>query len=199
MQESNTKTTSAFSLLALLLAAAAFKEELKELYLPFPHVSLFSIVVIIIVLVSALLVLYLIIDLKAGTVLEERLNTSRLKLVLDHAFLFLVILLIFFVIAELIIQLLNLTMGYQQVPILLSSIAAGVLVGLRAIFDKRQYEKYLGTLSEEERLIKLKISSARSYLSTISSPKLKSDIESDINRFKKELDSISLRRTKKAK
>lgn len=197
MQELNTKTTSAFSLLALLLAAAAFKDELKTLYLPLPHVSLFSVVVTIIILVSILLVLYLIIDLKTGTVLEDRLNTNRLKLVLDHAFLFLVILLIFFVLAEVIIQLLNLTLGYQQVPILISSALAGVLVGIRSVVDKRQYEKYLSTLSEQERLIKLKLLSARSYLSTINSPKLRADIENDVARFEKELSKIASDTTKK--
>jgi hypothetical protein len=197
MHESNTKTTSAFSLLALLLAAAAFKDELKGLYLPLPHVSLLSVVVVIIILVSALLVLYLIIDLKAGTVLEKRLDTDRLKLVLDHAFLFLVILLIFLVLAEVIIQLLNLTIGYQQVSLLLSSIAMGVIVGIRTIIDKRQYEKYLNTLSEKERLIKLKIMSARSYLSTINSPRLRLDIESDISRFEKELSNIASQASEK--
>lgn len=197
MQESNTKTTSAFSLLALLLAAAAFKEELKGLYLPLPHVSLFNVAVVIIILVSVLLVLYLIIDLKAGTVLEKRLETDRLKLVLDHAFLFLVILLVFLVLAEVIIQLLNLTIGYQQVSILLSSIAIGVMVGVRTIIDKRQYEKYLNTLTEQERLIKLKMMSARNYLSTINSPRLRSDIESDISRFEKELSNIASRASEK--
>ena len=199
MQESNTRTTSAFSLLALLLAAAAFKDELKAIYLPLPHVSLLSVFVVVTILVSTLLVLYLIIDLKTGTVLEQKLNTNRLKLVLDHVFLFLVILLAFFVIAEVVIQLLNLTIGYQQVSILISSITLGAFLGLRTIVDKRQYGKYLNTLTEQERLIKLKIMSARGYLSTINSPRLRYDIESDISRFEKELSGLAYEADKKNK
>jgi len=197
MQESNTRTTSAFSLLALLLAAAAFKDELKAIYLPLPHVSLLSVFVVVTILVSTLLVLYLIIDLKTGTVLEQKLNTNRLKLVLDHVFL--VILLAFFVIAEVVIQLLNLTIGYQQVSILISSITLGAFLGLRTIVDKRQYGKYLNTLTEQERLIKLKIMSARGYLSTINSPRLRYDIESDISRFEKELSGLAYEADKKNK
>lgn len=187
MHESNTKTTSAFSLLALLLAAAAFKEELSSVYLPFPHTTLLSVFVIVIVILSLMLVLYLVIDLKHGTILEKRLNTSKLKLVLDHVFLFLIILLIFFAIAEVIIYVLNLTLGYQQAFTLLSSVGLGMLLAIRTIIDKKQYRKYISTLSEKERLIKLQLASAENYLSTIYSEKLRADIKKDITRLEDEL------------
>ena len=82
----STMTSPAFSLLAVLLAAAALKDELKAIHLIFPSISLFAIFVIAAIFIAILLVLYLIIDMKDGTFLESKFNTQKFQAVLNHLF-----------------------------------------------------------------------------------------------------------------
>lgn len=191
--KTNTRINTAFSLLALLLATSAFKEELRSVKLIIPPTDLLMVFTVATIFMAVLLVLYLIIDLKDGTYFEKKLNTKKLKVILDHIFLIFVILIIFFAISMIIISLLNFGVGYQSMITVLSSMVAGIMVSIRTIFDKRQYNKYLSTLSEEERLIKRRIASAKDYLYSINDRRLRADIESDIARLEDELKEASRR------
>ena len=190
--DSSTKTNTAFSLLALLLAASAFKDELKNIHLIFPPVSLFTIFIIATVFYGILLALYLILELKDGTFIERRFNAPKYRLVLDHIFLFSLLFIIFFSLAMFIIHVLNFSFGSGAFTVSIGA-ALGLLLSLRTTYDRYQYKKYLASLSEDARFLKLEILKTENYLATINDKDLRKNIQRDIDGLQREFDRVRVK------
>lgn len=178
--------------MALLLAAAAFKDELKNVHLIFPPFSLLTIFITVTIFFAILLVLYLILDLTDGTFIEGKFNTQRFQSILDHTFLLSMIILVLFSLASFLIYLLNLSLGLSGLTVS-SGLVIAIMLFMRITFDKHQYKKYLASLNEDARWIKMEILKTENYLATINDKDLRKNIQRDIDGLQREFDKVRVK------
>jgi len=156
----SSKSTTLFALLALLLSASIFKDELKSLKIGIIPGSLYEVFIISILTFSTILVLYLSIDLRPGTILENRFVRLSFytQKVLDNFLLFLIMIVIALIVTIVLINLLRFNITWQIILYgsIVATFALTIYTGLN---DRKKYNDKLKQLSADERELVMKIDS----------------------------------------